>query len=76
MVRNNQLIIDIVSQHPEGLTIGEIALALKWSRTTTSRHLNLLIGQGIILQRVIGNAKLHYHNIIDLKETDNGNNTL
>lgn len=53
-------IIELLQQHPEGLTIQQISDALKISRITTAKYVHELLGAEIIYQRKIGKAKLCY----------------
>ena len=53
-------IIDILKEHPEGLTTADVAKLLLISRNTASKYIYQLLKEGIISQREIGNAKLCY----------------
>jgi predicted transcriptional regulator len=53
-------ILKLISEKPCGLTIQEVANELKINRTTARVYLTLLNGQGKILVRELGKAKLHY----------------
>jgi predicted transcriptional regulator len=57
-IRNK--IIKILKNHPEGLTIIEIAELIGKNRLTVSKYIYGLISEGIIYQRKIGSAKLCY----------------
>ncbi len=53
-------IIKILSKHPEGLSITEIANFLGVHRHTITKYIYQLLGAGIIQQRKVGPAKLFY----------------
>ena len=53
-------ILKLISEKPCGLTIQDVANELKINRTTARVYLSLFIGQGKILVRDLGKAKLHY----------------
>jgi predicted transcriptional regulator len=53
-------IIEILRNHPEGLTIIEISKLLDSHRHTITKYIYQLIGEGLIYQRKIGTAKLCY----------------
>jgi response regulator of citrate/malate metabolism len=53
-------ILKLISEKPCGLTIQDVANELKINRTTARVYLTLFIGQGKILVRDLGKAKLHY----------------
>ena len=53
-------IIELLKEHPEGLTIQQISDALKISRITAAKYIHELLGAEIIFQRKIGKAKLCY----------------
>jgi DNA-binding IclR family transcriptional regulator len=61
-------IIDALNHHPEGLTTVDIAKSLGTHRHTVTKYVYQLVGEGVIHQREIGNAKLCY-----VKEEKNGN---
>lgn len=65
-------IVKILEEHPEGLSITEIAEILKLHRHTTIKYIYQLIGANIISQRKVGPVKLCY-----LKESlvKNGKNS-
>jgi predicted ArsR family transcriptional regulator len=54
------LVINLLKKNTDGLTIIEIAKALKISRNTVPVALAELKGEGKIRIRPIGKAKLHY----------------
>ncbi|MFH0896868.1 MAG: NEW3 domain-containing protein [Candidatus Bathyarchaeota archaeon] len=56
------LLIDILKQHPEGLTISSIAEKSGLHRHTSRKYINELIGAGNVAQRCVGAAKLCYLN--------------
>jgi len=64
-IRNE--LIEILKEHPEGLTIVEIEKILKVSKHTAAKYIYQLIGEGLIYQREVGTAKLCY-----LKDEKNG----
>jgi len=55
-----KVIVDILRAHPEGLTIQKIAKLSGMSRLTATKYIHELLGAGIIYQRKVGVAKLHY----------------
>jgi len=60
MIENNvrEKVIDILKEHPEGLTILNISKILGMNRITVSKYVYGLISEKIIHQRKIGPAKL------------------
>lgn len=50
----------VLSEHPEGLPILEIARLVGMHRHTVTKYVYELIGAGIIYQREVGTAKLCY----------------
>jgi DNA-binding IclR family transcriptional regulator len=50
----------ILLDHPEGLSILEIADHVGVHRHTVTKYIHELIGAGIIHQRDLGTVKLHY----------------
>ncbi len=54
------LIIEVLKQHPEGLTIQQISDLVKLSRLTVTKYLHELLGAEIVTQRKVGKAKLTY----------------
>ncbi|OGI11686.1 hypothetical protein A3K64_00090 [Candidatus Micrarchaeota archaeon RBG_16_36_9] len=54
------IIIDVLKQHPEGLTISSIAEKSGLHRHTSRKYVNELISKGEIVQRFVGVAKLCY----------------
>jgi len=62
MTENNfrERIIDKLKQHPEGLTILNIASDTGINRITVSKYIFGLTSEGLILQRKVGTAKLCY----------------
>ena len=54
------LVVKLLKKNIEGLTIIEIAKALKISRNTVAVVLAELKGAGLIRIRPVGMAKLHY----------------
>jgi DNA-binding IclR family transcriptional regulator len=53
-------ILDLLGNHPEGLTIHDIALNLKLHRQTVTKYLYELVGAKKIMRRQVGPATLHY----------------
>ncbi|OGI12597.1 hypothetical protein A3K64_01690 [Candidatus Micrarchaeota archaeon RBG_16_36_9] len=53
-------IVKILKEHPEGLSINEIAKALKVHRHTVVKYIYQLIGLDLLCQRKIGPVKLCY----------------
>ena len=68
LVQNHvkERIIDVLKQHPEGLTTVDIAKILGSHRHTITKYIYQLVGEGLIYQREVGTAKLCY-----LKEEKN-----
>ena len=55
-----KLVLDLLREHPEGLTVIEISKILKMSRNTIAVALAELKGADKIWIRPVGMAKLHY----------------
>ena len=55
-----QKIVDTLSDHPEGLSIAEIARRIGSDRYTATKFLHELIGAGIIHQRDFTILKINY----------------
>jgi DNA-binding transcriptional ArsR family regulator len=53
-------IIENLREHPEGLTIVSLAEGTGINRLTVSKYIMVLMAEGLILQRIIGTAKLCY----------------
>jgi len=53
-------IVETVKNHPEGLTIQDLARILKVHRQTITKYILFLEGAGTIHRRRIGSATLHY----------------
>ena len=53
-------ILDVLKNHPEGLTVNDISKLVKINRSTASKYIFGLIIEGLIYQRKIGPAKLCY----------------
>jgi DNA-binding IclR family transcriptional regulator len=51
-------IIEILKDHPEGLTLLDIARIIGMNRVTVSKYVYGLVSEGIIQLRTIGPAKL------------------
>jgi DNA-binding Lrp family transcriptional regulator len=58
--RINERIVKLLKEHPEGLSIKEIANFLGFHRHTVTKYVYQLIGAGIIRERPIGTVKLCY----------------
>ena len=60
MKENNvrERIIELLKQHPEGLTILELSKALGMSRITVSKYVYGLTSENLVLQRRVGPSKL------------------
>ncbi|MFH0897149.1 MAG: NEW3 domain-containing protein [Candidatus Bathyarchaeota archaeon] len=58
------LIMDVLKQHPEGLTISSIAEMSGLHRHTSRKYVNELISAGEVMQRLVGMAKLCYTNCV------------
>jgi len=53
-------ILNVLKNHPEGLTVNDISKLVKINRSTASKYVFGLIIEGLIYQRKIGPAKLCY----------------
>jgi DNA-binding Lrp family transcriptional regulator len=53
-------ILQILEDHPEGLSISEIAELVKLHRINVTKYLYRLVGSGEIVEREIGKVKLYY----------------
>ena len=53
-------IVKLVKQHPQGLTITELAKKIGIHRQTVTKYVLELKGSGVILRRHVGSASLHY----------------
>ena len=60
MKTKKEVVIEILKKNPMGLTIVEISKLLKISRNTVALALAELKGEGNIIIRPIGKAKLYY----------------
>jgi len=56
------IILDILRQHPEGLTISSLAEKSGLHRHTSRKYVNELVRNGDVFQRFVGAAKLCYSN--------------
>lgn len=54
-------IVSILKEHPEGLTIEDLATLLKKHRQTITKYMLELKGAGLIFRRRVGSATLHYY---------------
>lgn len=57
---NRQIILDVLREHPEGLTIVSLAELSGMHRHTATKYIYELLGAGAVLQRTVGAAKLCY----------------
>lgn len=57
---NKEVIIGLLKDHPEGLSIENLSSRSKLNRTTVRVILEGLIGEKLINQRHIGQVKLNY----------------
>ena len=55
-----KLILEVLRNHPEGLTITSIANMTGFHRHTSTKYIHELIGADMVFQRRIGVAKLCY----------------
>ncbi len=55
-------IIEVLREHPEGLTLLSLARSSGLHRHTVTKYVHELLGAGIIFQRIVGVAKLCYLN--------------
>ena len=53
-------IVNVLRQHPEGLTTHDISQLIGTHRHTATRYLAELRGAGIVIHRPVGSAILHY----------------
>jgi hypothetical protein len=53
-------ILSILKKHPEGLTTVDMASLIGIGRQSLAKYVYQLVGEGEILQREIGTAKLCY----------------
>lgn len=58
------IILDILRQHPEGLTISSLAEKSGLHRHTSRKYVNELIRTGDVIQRFVGAAKLCYSSCV------------
>ncbi|MBN2042784.1 MAG: hypothetical protein JW754_03180 [Candidatus Aenigmarchaeota archaeon] len=59
-VKHREVIIGLLKDHPEGLTITSIASLSGLHRHTVTRYIYELHGADVVVERVIGPAKLFY----------------
>ncbi|MEM5879200.1 MAG: helix-turn-helix domain-containing protein [Candidatus Aenigmatarchaeota archaeon] len=57
-VEPKEAIRKLLGKHPEGLLITEIARATKMNRLTVAKYIHELIGEGRVVQRKLGKARL------------------
>jgi len=60
MKTNKEVVADLLKKNLMGLTIVEISKTLKVSRNTVAVALAELKGEGVLMIRPVGKAKLHY----------------
>lgn len=60
-MEREDLIKQTLLDHPEGLTVKELADLCKVSTVTIAKDLDTLIALDKIYMREVGKAKLHYH---------------
>jgi predicted transcriptional regulator len=65
---NKEVIIGLLKDHPQGLTIEELSSRGKLNRTTVRVILAELISVKEVIQRNVGQAKLNYWNFNKEKE--------
>jgi len=53
-------IIQILREHPEGLTIQDLSNTMKMHRQTVTKYVLWLVGEGVVHRRRIGAITLHY----------------
>jgi len=53
-------IIEILEEHPEGLTIHDLSEIIGAHRQTITKYILVLEGMGVIYRRRVGSATLHY----------------
>jgi predicted transcriptional regulator len=59
-IQPKKIIVDVLKNHPEGLTLQKISKLSGMSRLTATKYVHELIGEGRIHQREVGMAKLCY----------------
>jgi len=55
-----EVIINILKQHPDGLTIQEISKLSGMSRITVTIYIHELLGEGKVTERKVGAYRLFY----------------
>jgi len=58
--KKKEIILKILKDHPDGLTIQEIANIGKMSRITATIYIHELLGEGKIVERKVGAYRLFY----------------
>jgi DNA-binding Lrp family transcriptional regulator len=53
-------IVEVLKKNPKGLTIKEIANAVGLHRINVTKYIYELVGEGVLIERIIGPAKLYY----------------
>jgi predicted transcriptional regulator len=59
---NKDVIIGLIKDNPQGLTIEELSSRSRLNRTTVRVILAELIAKKFVYQRVVGQAKINYWN--------------
>lgn len=57
---SKDVIIGLLKDNSQGLSIEELASKSKLNRTTVRVILEGLIGEKVVIQRIVGNTKLNY----------------
>ena len=60
MKNKKEVIINILKQHPDGLTIQEISKLSGMSRITVTIYIHELLGEGKVTERKVGAYRLFY----------------
>jgi ribosomal protein S24E len=63
LLSNNEVkerIVEVLKKNPKGLTIKEIANAVGLHRINVTKYIYELVGEGVLIERIIGPAKLYY----------------
>jgi len=56
----NSKIVEILKEHPEGLTTVDIAKHIGMTRQSVTKYIYQLLGEGAVYQRKVGTAKICY----------------
>lgn len=70
MMSNREIIMGLLKDNPQGLTIEELSSRAKLHRQTVSNALAEMRGAKQVYVRAIGQAKLHYWNFKEMRKTD------